>query len=453
MPKPRSRIPLRVAAVLLAASASAAYAQQTVSKEDYDKLKQEVEELRQEVSDLRKAKPAATASSDEVTALRKEVADLRKTSTQQQQDDQDSRDELLRIVKEVQATANANAAGGTKFLVTGDAAVGFVGQRGTDSTFVAGVSPRFLWLIDKNLEFDAGFDVGLGRDDNGDNQTSFDLTIASVSYTVNDYLTVGGGQFVVPFAAYHRDFDPPWITKLPDDPLVFSDGGLAPSSSLGVFVSGGVPVGSTRVNYAVYGINGPELNTTDGSLGFDNFQDQNNSKAIGGRIGWLPIPELEVGYSIMCGRASPDNFPSTNALLQAVDFNYTRDSDALLGNITFRAEWVFSHVDRADYGTPDAPLTFRNDRNGGYVQASYRPSHLGNKYARNLEFIFRYDRMDVPSEVSALGPGLSGWEQRYTYGIDYWLDPRAVLKVAYECDEKGNAPGADALMVQFGLGF
>ena len=452
MPKPRSRTPLRVAAILLAISAGAAYAQEAVSREDYDKLKKEVEQMRQELAEIKKAK-AAPAASDEVAALRKEVADLRKSKEEQQKEDDEAHEELFKAVKEIQAKANANAAAGTKFLITGDAAIGFTGQRGTDSTFSAGVAPRFLWLIGDNLEFDAGFDINIGRDDGGSNQTTFDLTIASASYIVNDYLVVGGGLFVVPFAAYHRDFDPPWINKLPDDPLVFSDGGLAPGSALGVFVSGTIPVGPTRVNYSVYAINGPELNTTDGSLGFDNFTDQNNNKAIGGRIGWVPIPQMEVGYSIMCGRASPDTFASTNALLQAVDFNYTRDVDWLMGNVSLRAEWVFSHVDRADYGTPDAPLTFRNDRNGGYVQASYRPSHVSNKYARNLEFIFRYDRMDVPTEVSALGPGLSGWEQRYTYGVDYWLDARSVLKVAYECDEKGNAPGASQLMFQFGLGF
>jgi len=43
-------------------------------------------------------------------------------------------------------------------------------------------------------------------------------------------------------------------------------------------------------------------------------------------------------------------------------------------------------------------------------------------------------------------------EQRYTFGIDYWLTPSAVLKVAYEIDTKKVGPDQDAFFVQFGIG-
>jgi len=306
-------------------------------------------------------------------------------------------------------------------------------------------------------------DIGLDRDGSGASTTTFSLEIASITYIVNDYIVVGGGKFVAPFAAYHRDFDPSWINKLPDDPLVFSDNGLGPSSVLGAFVSGGIPIGTMKVNYAVYLSNGPELSTNDpasaGSLNWDNHIDLNNGKAYGGRIGFLPIPELEIGYSALFGQASPgssnnpDGFPKTNAFLQAVDFNYTRQSELLGGNIALRTEWVWSHVDGATYdpsGTAGfGPLDFRNDRNGGYAQFSYRPTLVGVGILKNFEGIFRYDRLDGPSAAPAGG----GHEQRYTMGIDYWFDSRSVLKFAYECDDVANMGGSPAYMVQFGVGF
>lgn len=155
-----------------------------------------------------------------------------------QADADDRANEIEKIVKDAVAVAHENSAGEEHLLITGDASIGFVAQRGSPSTFEAGASPRFLWKFNDRLMFDAAFDFGVGRDGSGNESTSADLTIASATYILNDYLVVGGGLFVAPFAAYHRDFDPPWIKKLPDDPLVFGDNGIAPGSVMGVFVGG-----------------------------------------------------------------------------------------------------------------------------------------------------------------------------------------------------------------------
>ncbi len=430
-----------------------------VTREEFDKMMKEMAALRQEVTQLKAeraatqgAVPAAPGSAAEVAQLRQEVAALKQQRAADAADSQAYQDEIDKTIKDVVKQARANGMGQEKLLLTGDGAVGFTAQKGSPSTFFAGVAPRLLWKLNDQLMFDAGIDISVGRDSvTNENTSSFDLKIASVSYILNDYLVIGGGLFVSPFAAYHRDFDPSWITKLPDDPLVFSDGGLAPSSVLGAFISGAYPIGSTKVNYALYASNGPELMTgTDnaGSLGFDNFVDLNNNKAVGGRVGFLPMPELEVGYSILCGQANAAGDPTANAFLQAVDFNYTRTSNLLLGTIALRSEWVWSHVGDRTYTGTDGPLNFKNNRSGGYVQVAYRPSLVSIKELRNFEAIFRYDRLDAP----AAAPG-GGHEQRYTVGLDYWLDARSVLKVAYEFDHKSNDASAPAFLVQFGVGF
>lgn len=473
----RSLYAFLVAGALLSASgatfAQAAPAGAPVTREEFDKMMKEMTDLRLEVAQLKaeraaaapaaSTQPAAPGTAAEVQQLRAEVASLRKDRERDAADSAAYQDEIDKTIKDVMRQAKANSQGDTKLLITGDAHVDYTAQKGNPNSFGAGASPRLLWKLNDRLAFDVGLDIGLGRDDTGANASSFDLSIASATYIINDYLVVGGGLFVAPFAAYHRDFDPPWITKLPDDPLVFSDNGLAPGSVLGAFVSGAYPIGSTKLNYALYISNGPELVTSDpsasagtvgaaGSLNFDNYSDLNNNKAIGGRVGFLPIPELEVGYSFLCGQASAQGVhPNTNAFLQAVDFNYTRQSDMLQGNLSLRGEWVFSHVGDATYD-PQGNNTFvtlnNNNRNGGYVMLTYRPSLSSYKFLRNFEGIVRYDRLDGPSIATG-----GGHEQRYTIGLDYWLDARSVVKVAYEFDQIANGPGAPAFMMQFGVGF
>lgn len=462
----RPAVSLAVAAALAAAVAGSAWAADApVSREEFNKMLEELRAVRQEVKALKAERAAAAATqpsgggdSGEVAALRAEVSALKKQRAADQQDNEDRAAEIEKTVKDVLANARSQSLGETKLLITGDAAVGFDAHRHSDSTFNAGVAPRLLWKINDRLMFDAALDIGIGSDANGNNATSVDLTIASLTYIINDYMVVGGGQFVAPFAAYHRNFDPPWINKLPDDPLVFSDGGLAPGSVLGMFVSGGIPVGPTKFNYAFYACNGPVLLTNDstkaGSLDFQNATDRNNDKAFGGRVGFLPIPELEVGYSFLCGEAAPSGSPKAHSFTQAFDVNYIKQIEPVLGTLTLRGEWVFSHVnDTTVSGVDSTGTAFTtpatgNNANGGYVMVAYRPTLCSNKLLQNTEFIFRYDRMDIPTN---LPPGVH--EQRYTLGLDYWFNPRAVFKLAYECDDVAHGAGNRAIMAQFGLGF
>ena len=73
---------------------------------------------------------------------------------------------------------------------------------------------------------------------------------------------------------------------------------------------------------------------------------------------------------------------------------------------------------------------------------------MEGKILKNLEFIFRYDRLNV-SKAAPSG----GYEQRYTCGVDYWLNPSTVIKVAYEVDDKQRGRNSDAFFIQGAMGF
>ena len=141
-------------------------------------------------------------------------------------------------------------------------------------------------------------------------------------------------------------------------------------------------MGPMRANYAFYVSNGPQLNAFDaaraGTLEFNNFSDNNDDKAFGGRVGFLPLPGVEIGYGFETAKpgTARSSFGQVRSFLQSVDLNITRNSDLLKGRIDLHAQDAWSEVDRAVYDpTGDlgfGPLSFESKRDGGT-----RRSHIG----------------------------------------------------------------------------
>jgi len=420
-----------------------------VTWQEYQRVLQEQREMRQELDALKKqiaTQPAPVAVAPAPEAPNKPAVAESTAPTNE---------ELEQEIKILKDMTDRDRLGLEKVVISGDADVSFTSQKGANSAFSAGVAPLILWKPTDQFLFEAAFDIGIETDDTNTSSTSFDLTIAEGSFIVNDYLIVGGGLFTTPFGTYHNHFDPPWINKFPDDPLAFGDSAIAPEHAVGAFARGAIPISTTKVTYDVYVSNGPNLITTDpdaaGQLNFDEFSDLNNNKAVGGRIGFLPVPNMEMGYSVMGAQVNPNHFETTYALFNAVDLNYRQVVDPLYGTFDFRTEWTWSNVDRATYDSDSSlgfgPATFRNNRNGGYVQLLYRPTKSDVEFVRNLEFGVRYDRLASP-----LGAPGGDRESRVTLGIDYWLTPSLVFKTAYEIDDKKVGENQNAFLMQLGIG-
>ena len=358
---------------------------------------------------------------------------------------------------------DAVAAGGTggglfgdeRFLVTGYATAGYVNRR-SESTFTAGINPIFVFRITDRIFVESEVGLGLASED-GVGSTEVDLEYADLNFIVNDYMTVTVGKFLTPFGQFPERLHPSWINKLPDFPVVYNEEtGLVPFSSLGAEVRGAVPLHpggwDSKLVYALYVANGPSLfeDSPDeaGNLNFDNFTDNNDSKAVGGRLGFLPMPELEIGGSLQWGKVAGD----ADALLVGVDAAYLKEIDPLMGTIDARVEWVWSRVDTVTFDESGAggfgPLRFRNSRNGGYAQLAYRPTRCQDRILRNLEFVTRYDTIHVPAEA----PG-AATDTRLTFGVDYWLTPNVVIKAAYQFDSPEHGPHDNGLLLQAAVGF
>jgi hypothetical protein len=433
----------------------------TVSREEYDRLKREQDAMRKEIDELKQAlsqRPAsapAAAPAAPAAAPAAPAATAAPVAKPAEGPTNEDIDDLQKQIKGMKDELDLARPGTSNFHIGGDMGVGFTVPRHGPSTFDAGIAPLILFQPTDRVLIEAAADIGLETDSDNNSSTSFDLTIANVSFLVNDHLAVGGGLFVVPFGVYHNHFDPPWINKFPDDPLPFGDGGIAPGSEVGIFARGAVPVHNMKVTYDAYLTNGPNLHTTNpdnaGSLNFDDFTDLNHNKAVGGRIGFLPMPNVEMGYSVEFAEVQPSDFPTTDALLQAVDINYRQDCNFLKGQFDIRSEWTWSDVGTQTYDPTGAlgfgPTRFTNYRQGGYVQLCFRPTKSDIKFLRDVELVSRYDWLIQPINA----PG-GDHEKRLTFGIDYWITPAIVVKAAYEIDDKKVGENDNAFVVQLGIG-
>jgi len=423
-----------------------------VSRAEYDKLKVEHEAMKQELDALKATVQQMTAGAvrapAEAPAFQKGVSEEKQVVTVPPEA---VTEELRQEVETLKTQVKETFPGSTKFLLAGYGTAGFTARSGEDPFFDAAFNAIFLWKLTDRLFFEGELEFEFE-----DGSTTTNLEIAQASYLLNDYMTIGVVRFLNPTDYFVERQHMNWVNKLPDKPLAVYDG-LLPESELGAQLRGVIPIGPTKLEYVGFVANAPGLITAPddfselGMLDFDNDANFGGHVAIGGHVGFIPIPQLEIGYGIQRSKVGPRD-QAVEAILQSADFNYVQDSPLLKGLINFRAQWVWSHVGDFVYD-PDGqqgfgPFEFNNNRNGGYVQLAYRPTHIDNDIIKNVEGVFRYDRLNQ------LHTPVGFDEQRWTLGLNYWLTPSAVIKAAYEFDDKnGGARDQDAFMAQVAVGF
>ncbi len=431
-----------------------------VSRAEYDKLKAEHEAMKQEMDALKMAvrqmangmAPAVPAEGPAVAvapAPKVAASDEKQVATAAAP--AAGTDELRQEIDTLKTQVKESFPGTTKFLVAGYGTSTFEAKSGEDPFFDATFNAFFLWKLSERLIFEGEVEFEFE-----DGNTTTNLEIAQASYLLNDYMTIGVGRFLNPMNYFVERQHMGWVNKFPDKPLAVYDG-LLPESDIGAQLRGVVPIGPTKLEYSAFVVNAPDLITSFGDpssvgmLDFGNTANRNGHIAGGGHVGFIPIPQLEVGYGIRGSEVGPRDH-AVKAILQSADFNYVSDSAMLKGLINVRAQWVWSHVGRFVYDPTGSqgfgPFEFNNNRNGGYAQVSYRPTHIDNDIIKNFEPVVRYDRLNQ------LHTPIGFDEERWSFGLDYWLSPSTVIKVAYEVDNKNHgARDQNDFMLQVAVGF
>ena len=328
----------------------------------------------------------------------------------------------------------------TGFLLTGYTNTSFISEGKNNSFGDVGFSPIFLWRPAKHFFFEAELEMGF---ENG--QLAINLEYANINCVLNKYVTFRFGRFLTPFGTFQNLYHPSWINKLPLPPLGFGHDGVGPSSEIGMAITGGIPIGSSKLNYNIYISNGPVLNLGDeepgeeGNLMYENYADNNKNKAIGGRIGFLPFinSSLELGVSMQS--AKPGNagsvYEKINARMYAYDLNYIKQIDFLKGTVDAKAQWNFVNVDKAIYSDHDDTTgigiyTYDNKRDVYYTQFAYRPTMSKNKVVKNFEAVVRYSALNLPEDAKE-----NEDITQLIFGLNYWATWRTVVKAAYQPDK------------------
>ena len=330
-----------------------------------------------------------------------------------------------------------------------------------ESSYVGSAfAPIFLFKHSEKLIFEAELEFVLENND-----LEIGLEYANVMYVANDYLTIRAGKFLLPFGTFMERLHPSWVNRLPTKPLGFGHDGIAPSSGVGVELRGAINLGGPRLNYSIYSTNGPRLkdgsveSAEAGMLLFSNFEDNNNTKAFGGRLGLLPFADssTEIGFSAYStnGTGARDTaYEDVGAFLYALDFSFIKQIPVIAGVVDIKSQYNNSKIDNATYFDVEDgdTYTFNNKSNSFYAQLSYRPTMADSDFVKKLELVGRYSSFNAPD-----GAEWTGESEQYAFGLNYWLSWRSLVKVAYQTtdvigghDGDGNTKG---FFIHWAIGF
>jgi hypothetical protein len=341
-----------------------------------------------------------------------------------------------------EATVNHN------FSILGDAEVQYAKTSGQHGTFLfADFAPIFLYRGGDKVLFEVGFDFALQNNapNSAGATTTINISFAQLDYLINDYVTLGAGDMLLPLGTY-SERTAGWLNKIPDDPLPRD---LLPGAGVGAQLRGAVPLGQIGklLNYSVWGVNGPssadgtgnaeslDLGGNVGSRSDNAVANLHGQPSGGARVGWFmpfkPHYDLELGLSGQSGEW--DN--AGRHLWSAV----VADASLHLGSsFEVKGEYIRSWYGSADHGNVRPE--------GWWVQAGYKLAglNLDWPYINNLELVNRYD---------SIHDGLGTQTRRYTLGFIYYLSNTLLFEGDYEFLHSTDPAQKDQLILQLSYGF
>lgn len=297
-------------------------------------------------------------------------------------------------------------------------------------------------------------EIAFELEDDGTTKTS--LEYASIDILAQDWVTIVAGQFLSPVGQFQERLHPGWINKLPDAPAGFGHGGAQPLSDLGVMARGGVPVSDMILSYSVAVGNGPRVGHHGPEL--EAFgTDDNNNKAVSGRVGIQPMPHLEIGASFLTAQLKGEEATSGPVTegdydLWGVDVAFTK------GAWDIRAEYLKSKLGSffgsESHGDATTSLIPSTEWEAWYVQLAYQLSGITKtQFVRNLELVARYGEIDVKGHGEFVEEGSP--EKRYSLGVNYLFAPAVMLKTGLSWREFKEQGAEDAVefKAQIAYGF
>jgi len=281
---------------------------------------------------------------------------------------------------------------------------------------------------------------------------------AYMDYLINDIINLRAGALLTPFGRYNLYHDSD-LQDLTDRPLLARD--IVPTTwteaGYGIFGEFNPAVGSYEdllMNYELYVVNGLDSGFSDTGLGGARSSlktDNNDNKAVVGRLALSPLLGHELGVSGYLGKYDAGN-----------DHNLTGigiDNLNTFGPFELITEYAYFDVEE----TPTATSDLSNFFQGAYAQLNYHfwPEFLKNSFlGRNFDhptftLVGRYDWAGIQDDSDA-GTG-NNVEDRRTIGLNYRPIDSFVMKFEYQINDKEKetleAGDGDGFVTSVAIGF
>jgi hypothetical protein len=279
-----------------------------VSRKEYEELKAEMLEMKKELASLKKEKRAESSQeSNQESAKDQAAADLHK-------------DVAAPTPEPEEPVPVPTGLGTTKFDIAGWGEGMFEARNGSVSTFSASVNPIFLWELSPKILFESRLEI-----EPSGGGTNVNLVYAQLTYLLNDYITLGAGEFFAPSNVFVERFEPQWIQASARQNLRLR---WCFAPHLDWFRSAQPFYIGQRARTMPFMFptgHSPRLRCQPaGKLRFNDFTDNSDNKAVGGSWFFLRR-ESKSGMALKRrGLGSGTTFGHVNAFLQSVDLNVTR---------------------------------------------------------------------------------------------------------------------------------
>ena len=278
-----------------------------------------------------------------------------------------------------------------------------------------------------------------GPDASGSGSAKVEASYAD--FLIEDWINFRGGAILVPFGRFNQLHDSD-LQDLTSRPIVDRD--IIPTSwtesGAGLFGEFDPVIGNYEdllINYEVYAVNGLDDGFSDtgmggarGSLGTDN----NNSKAVVGRLVLSPAIGHELGLSGYYGKYNTFGDAMTG---RGIDLLTT------WGPLEFIGEYAHFNVNEPDFA--ETGITDIADEFQGYrLQANYHfwpeflnDTFLGRKFENpTFTLVNRYDWAEIDDD-SDTGTG-NNEETSYVLGLNYRPVESWVMKLEHQWNDTEN---------------
>ncbi len=436
--KIRTYLPVVCLSSLFAVTPSFAKDDYAVLKKNYEKLQMQLQTLTVEMQKLHSRIEEQESAFDQKME--------RKLSEQE-----------TKYVEKLEATQSGSRNtlisgdfGNSFYHIAGYADVGYADAEGGNSTFSAGhFAPIIHYQYKDILLLESELSFELETNEEGETETETEIEYLALDLFLNDYMTLVAGKFLSPIGQFQQNLHPSWINKLPSAPIGFGAGHggasqATPIADVGMQLRGGLPAGDMRFNYALVIGNGPRIIAEghEGEVEIEGLDtsgtvsDLNGNKSFGGRVGFLPIPNLEIGVSALTATAAyagDEKVGDRNYDVYGADFFYEPD---YIDNLTLRGEYVKTTLGAGRASEEDSE---EKEWEAWYLQASYFFEDW------KLEPVLRYgEYADSHGEM----------QKQWSPGVNYRFSSNIIAKCAYEFNDSDEEEDSyDRFLLQLAYGF